>query len=68
MTAENFDAPVLIAGGGLVGLSTAMFLAQQGVGATVIERLRGVSALPRAAHRQELHGRIGERRQGRART
>jgi 2-polyprenyl-6-methoxyphenol hydroxylase-like FAD-dependent oxidoreductase len=50
MAAANFDAPVLIAGGGLVGLSTAMFLAQQGVGATVIERLRGVSVLPRAAH------------------
>jgi 2-polyprenyl-6-methoxyphenol hydroxylase-like FAD-dependent oxidoreductase len=47
---NNFDAPVLIAGGGLVGLSTAMFLAQHGVGATVIEQLRGVSALPRAAH------------------
>ena len=50
MAARDFDAPVLIAGGGLVGLSTAMFLAQQGVGATVIERLRGVSLLPRAAH------------------
>src|SRR5271169_4309008 len=47
---NDFDAPVLIAGGGLVGLSTAMFLAQHGVAATVIERLRGVSALPRAAH------------------
>jgi len=47
---NNFDAPVLVAGGGLVGLSTAMFLAQHGVAATVIERLRGVSALPRAAH------------------
>jgi 2-polyprenyl-6-methoxyphenol hydroxylase-like FAD-dependent oxidoreductase len=50
MAAGHFDAPVLITGGGLVGLSTAMFLAQQGVGATVIERLRGVSVLPRAAH------------------
>ncbi len=50
MAARNFDAPVLIAGGGLVGLSTAMFLAQHGVAATVIERLRGASALPRAAH------------------
>jgi len=47
---DNFDAPVLIAGGGLVGLSTAMFLAEHGVAATVVERLRGVSALPRAAH------------------
>ncbi len=50
MATEQFDAPVLIAGGGLVGLSTAMFLAQHGIAATVIERLRGVSVLPRAAH------------------
>ena len=50
MTTKNIDAPVLIAGGGLVGLSAAMFLAQHGVAALVIERLRGVSALPRAAH------------------
>jgi 2-polyprenyl-6-methoxyphenol hydroxylase-like FAD-dependent oxidoreductase len=47
---KDFDAPVLIAGGGLVGLSAAMFLAQHGVAATIFERLRGVSALPRAAH------------------
>jgi 2-polyprenyl-6-methoxyphenol hydroxylase-like FAD-dependent oxidoreductase len=44
------DAPVLIAGGGLVGLSTAMFLAQQGIASLVIERRRGGSTLPRAAH------------------
>jgi len=50
MTTENIDAPVVIVGGGLVGLSAAMFLAQHGVAAIVIERLRGVSALPRAAH------------------
>lgn len=50
MPTDKFDTPVLIAGGGLVGLSTAMFLAQHGIAATVIERLRGVSALPRAAH------------------
>ena len=43
-------APVLIAGGGLVGLSTAMFLAQHGVRSLAVERLRGGSALPRAAH------------------
>ena len=47
---ESVDAPVLIAGGGLVGLSTAMFLAQYGVRSLAIERLRGGSALPRAAH------------------
>jgi 2-polyprenyl-6-methoxyphenol hydroxylase-like FAD-dependent oxidoreductase len=48
MSAE--ENPVLIVGGGLVGLSTAMFLAQQGIGAIVAERLRGASELPRAAH------------------
>jgi 2-polyprenyl-6-methoxyphenol hydroxylase-like FAD-dependent oxidoreductase len=49
-SSESVDAPVLIAGGGLVGLSTAMFLAQYGVRSLAIERLRGGSALPRAAH------------------
>ncbi len=44
------DAPVLIAGGGLVGLSTAMFLARHGVPSLIVERLRGGSPLPRAAH------------------
>jgi 2-polyprenyl-6-methoxyphenol hydroxylase-like FAD-dependent oxidoreductase len=33
------DAPVLIAGGGLVGLSTAMFLGQHGIRSIVVERL-----------------------------
>jgi 2-polyprenyl-6-methoxyphenol hydroxylase-like FAD-dependent oxidoreductase len=47
---QPVDAPVLIAGGGLVGLSTAMFLAQHGVRSVAIERLRGGSGLPRAAH------------------
>jgi 2-polyprenyl-6-methoxyphenol hydroxylase-like FAD-dependent oxidoreductase len=50
MATKSIDAPVLIAGGGLVGLSEAMFLARYGIPATVLERLRGVSALPRAAH------------------
>ncbi|HEX6766510.1 MAG TPA: FAD-dependent monooxygenase, partial [Polyangiaceae bacterium] len=43
------DVPVLIAGGGLIGLSTAMFLAQHGVASLAIERLRSSSILPRAA-------------------
>ncbi|MGH8138378.1 MAG: FAD-dependent monooxygenase [Steroidobacteraceae bacterium] len=43
------DAPVLIAGGGLVGLSAATFLAQQGIRSVTIERLRASSPLPRAA-------------------
>ena len=40
----------MIAGGGLVGLSTAMFLAHHGVAALVVEPLRGGSPVPRAAH------------------
>lgn len=43
------DAPVLIAGGGLVGLSAAMFLAQHGVRSVAVERLKTPSTLPRAA-------------------
>ena len=46
----DMEAPVLIAGGGLVGLTTAMFLAHHGVRSLVIERLRGSSPVPRAAH------------------
>ena len=50
MTAETTsDVPVLFAGGGLVGLSTAMFLAQHGVRSLAIERLQRGSQLPRAA-------------------
>jgi 2-polyprenyl-6-methoxyphenol hydroxylase-like FAD-dependent oxidoreductase len=47
---DDVEHPVLIAGGGLVGLSTAMFLAQQGISSLAIERLRGGSPVPRAAH------------------
>jgi 2-polyprenyl-6-methoxyphenol hydroxylase-like FAD-dependent oxidoreductase len=43
------DAPVLIAGGGLVGLSAAAFLAKQGVRSLTVERLPESSPLPRAA-------------------
>src|ERR1044071_3948837 len=43
------DAPVLLAGGGLIGLSTALFLAQHGIPSLAIERLRGGSPVPRAA-------------------
>jgi 2-polyprenyl-6-methoxyphenol hydroxylase-like FAD-dependent oxidoreductase len=43
------DYPVLIAGGGLIGLSTAMFLAQHGIASLAVERLRTGSQLPRAA-------------------
>ena len=45
----DWEAPVLLAGGGLIGLSTAMFLAQHGIASLAVERLRGGSPLPRAA-------------------
>jgi 2-polyprenyl-6-methoxyphenol hydroxylase-like FAD-dependent oxidoreductase len=43
------EVPVVCSGGGLVGLSTAMFLAQHGISSVAVERLRGGSQLPRAA-------------------
>lgn len=46
---STVDAPVLIAGGGLVGMSLAMFLAQHGIASLVVERLSETSPLPRAA-------------------
>lgn len=42
--------PVLIVGGSLVGLSTALFLAQQGVPALTVERHPGTAIHPRAGH------------------
>src|SRR5215510_16315756 len=45
----TYEAPVLIAGGGLVGLSAAAFLANQGIRSLTIERLAASSPLPRAA-------------------
>jgi len=44
------DVPVLIAGGGLIGLATAMFLAQHGIRSVAVERMRDTSPLPRAGH------------------
>ena len=46
----DIEVPVLIAGGGLIGLAMAMFLAQHGVRSLAVERLRNVSPLPRAGH------------------
>jgi 2-polyprenyl-6-methoxyphenol hydroxylase-like FAD-dependent oxidoreductase len=46
---DTLESPVLIAGGGLIGLSAAMFLAQNGIPSLAVERLRGGSPLPRAA-------------------
>jgi 2-polyprenyl-6-methoxyphenol hydroxylase-like FAD-dependent oxidoreductase len=45
---EN-EAPVLIAGGGMVGLCAAAFLAQRGIPSLTVERLKESSPLPRAA-------------------
>jgi putative polyketide hydroxylase len=47
--AAGGEVPVLFAGGGLVGLSTAVFLAQHGIPSLAIERLKQGSQLPRAA-------------------
>jgi 2-polyprenyl-6-methoxyphenol hydroxylase-like FAD-dependent oxidoreductase len=44
------EVPALIAGGGLIGLSTAMFLAQHGIRSLAVERLKTGSLLPRAGH------------------
>ena len=43
------DVPVLIAGGSLVGLSTALFLGWHGVPSLVVERHPGTAIHPRAA-------------------
>jgi len=42
------ETPVLIAGGSIVGLSTALFLAWHGVPSVLVERHRGTSIHPRA--------------------
>ncbi|MGI5156782.1 FAD-dependent monooxygenase [Microbispora sp. CA-102843] len=42
------SAPVLVAGAGLAGLSTAMFLGLHGVPALVVERHAGLSTQPKA--------------------
>ena len=43
------EVPVLIVGGSLVGLSTAVFLGHHGVPSLVLERHRGTAIHPRAA-------------------
>jgi 2-polyprenyl-6-methoxyphenol hydroxylase-like FAD-dependent oxidoreductase len=49
LSLKTGEAPVLIAGGGMIGLSAAMFLAQQGIASLAVERLKESSPLPRAA-------------------
>jgi 2-polyprenyl-6-methoxyphenol hydroxylase-like FAD-dependent oxidoreductase len=43
------EIPVLVVGGSLVGLSTSLFLARQGVAHLVVERHTGTAVHPRAA-------------------
>jgi 2-polyprenyl-6-methoxyphenol hydroxylase-like FAD-dependent oxidoreductase len=45
----NDDVPVLIVGGSLVGLSTAVFLGHHGIPSLVLERHVGTAIHPRAA-------------------
>ena len=47
---EEAEVPVLIVGGSLVGLSTALFLASRGVESLVVERHSGTAIHPRAGH------------------
>lgn len=45
---QAIHVPVLIVGGGIVGLSASLFLSQQGVHSLVVERRSGTSIHPRA--------------------
>ncbi len=60
---NNESTPVLVVGGGLVGLSTAMFLARWGVSTVLVEKHPGSSAHPRAlgytSRTLELFSKIG---------
>jgi FAD binding domain-containing protein len=47
---EEIQVPVLIVGGSLVGLSTALLLAWHGVKSLVMERHSGTAIHPRAGH------------------
>jgi 2-polyprenyl-6-methoxyphenol hydroxylase-like FAD-dependent oxidoreductase len=49
---ETVEVPVLIVGGSLVGMTTALMLAHHGVPALTVEHHRGTAIHPRAAHIQ----------------
>jgi 2-polyprenyl-6-methoxyphenol hydroxylase-like FAD-dependent oxidoreductase len=49
MSMSDIETPVLIVGGSLVGMSTALLLAHHGVPALVVEHHRGTAIHPRAA-------------------
>ncbi|KIY03759.1 uncharacterized protein Z520_00450 [Fonsecaea multimorphosa CBS 102226] len=62
MSSEK-DVPVIIIGGGIVGLSASNFLAHHGIHSMVVERHKGTSIHPRArsvnARTMELYRRLG---------
>ena len=45
----DIEVPVLITGGSLVGMSTALLLGYHGIGSLTVERHRGTAIHPRAA-------------------
>jgi putative polyketide hydroxylase len=45
---ETIHVPVLVAGAGVAGLATSLFLAQHGVRSVIVERHAGTSIYPRA--------------------
>ena len=49
MSTFDIETPVLIVGGSLVGMSTALLLAHHGVRALMVEHHRGTAIHPRAA-------------------
>lgn len=53
----DLDAPVLVVGGSLVGLSTALLLGHHGIPSLVVEHHRGTAIHPRAA---QVHQRTME--------
>ena len=50
MNAGSHDIPVLVVGGSLVGLSTALLLRRHGIDVLVVERHPGTAIHPRAGH------------------
>jgi 2-polyprenyl-6-methoxyphenol hydroxylase-like FAD-dependent oxidoreductase len=46
---SNYDVPVLIVGGSLVGMSTALLLGHYGIGTLAVEHHQGTAIHPRAA-------------------
>ena len=51
-TGVDIDVPVVVVGGSMVGLATAMFLAQHGVDVLSIEKHHGTAIHPRAGYFQ----------------